>query len=531
MPYPFINTDAYQYYGILNAIESNSSAQIGFPGIGYPLFLWLCEKISDTTICVVVVQSVFQLVSVLIFFYYYYVYIKKYLFFAAILVIGYLTSNINLYYDTAFHPDSLMGSLFIISLALLLRLFFSYSLKHFVILSILVSYSIAVRANGIVLIPLLLFYLVYIGYTLKSFSFFWKNVFIVCIPLLVLCTFNYFSPLYKTFNLFGYPKETDDSSKNTTMIDSNRDDIWLNLNNLHLSDKIHIEDEDKSIFDDNNNAIYIMASQRWYLMYIDSNKNLKLENYTDTRSNWISINLDSCSYKFNSINRIKFQQFKNEFVNKYGDRKTSIMAKIDFRHKKMLFVSFFKMFYKTIKMDDILLGYENLPYYERNFKSRYGMLGNISQSEVKKNDILFKRVYKELFKKGNQNEIKENLLAKMDEDYWKMKISRVYRWIVYPYSFVQAVFFRNVFFPICFLLIFASSIVGMVMTKLRERLFVYLFSSAALLLLVNYLFSIQFCFLYTRYTYQVSFVYFLTMMFVPISIETLVGNRKTPKSV
>lgn len=526
MPFPFINTDAYEYYGILNSIECNSSAHIGFPGIGYPLFLWFCEKISDTTICVVAMQSLLQLLAVLIFFYYYFVYIKKYLFLAAILIIGYLTSNINLYYDTAFHPDSLMGSLFIISLALLLRLYFSYSFKHFFLLSILVAYTISVRANGIVLMPILVLYLFYTAYTLKSFKFLFKNVLILCIPLLLLSTFNYLSPLYKTFNLFGFPKVTNNSTKNILEIDSNKDDIWYNLNKLKLSKKIHVENEKKSIFDDENLAIYVMASQRYHIIFLDSNNNLKLENYTDTRSSWSLLNLDSCSSHLNTFKRIKYTKFKTEFIKKYGYKKVMIMPEIDFRHNKMLFIGFFKMFYKTYRKDNILLGYENLPYYERNYKTRYGMLASISQNELNTNNYLFKRVYKELYKKGNENEIKGNLLAKMDEDYWQMKISRIYRWIVYPYSLVQTIFFRNVIYPICFLIIFFISIIGVLITKCKEPLFVYLFSSTALLLLVNFLFSIQFCFLYTRYTYQVSFVYFLTMMFVPVILVTLVSRRK-----
>ncbi len=534
LPYPFINTDADQYYGILNLIDSGSKVQIGFPGIGYPLFLWICEKINNTTICVVAIQSLFQLFAVLLFFYYYKIYFKKYLLFVAILISGYLSSNINLYYDSAIHPDSLMGSIFIISIALLIRLFHKFGMIQFIILSCLVVFSIAVRANGIVLLPFIIVYLLYSFYFSRDIKFLIQKTVIFCIPLISLCFYNYFSPLYNSFSLFSYPVENTQSIDGKIILETNEDKTWTDLLDLNLSKNLLVEQSrvDKSLFNDSSYAIYVMAYQRHHVIQLDCNKNLIIENHTETRNKWGNINLDlNSNYSHSFSKRNKYVIFKNKFIAKYGNKKLMISPLEDFKHKTAHFIGFFKMFYFCKEFDIIELGYENTSFYEKNYQLRQGGLSNMFQEGLNINKFLNNRLYKELYNQFDQKHSKGKLIGIMDSDYWSLKSSRVYRWIIHPFYSIQPIIFRNFLYPIIFIVVFFISIIGLFLSKFKSPLFIILFISHSFLLVMNFLFSFYFTFLYTRYTYQVSFVFYISLIFLPLIIESFIAYKNTRKFI
>ena len=256
-------------------------------------------------------QSFIQLLAVLFFYYYYKIIFRRNLIFTAVLLIGYVTSNVNLYYDSAYHPDSLMGSLFIIEIAMLIRLIHKPGHFYFFLLAIVATYSISVRANGIIILPLLLIYLVYTARQSKSFKIFGFNLFLLSIPLLLLSLFYFRSPIYKSFNLVPYPAVSVVDSN--VIMETNENPTWKSLIDLNLSKNIYPENRTNIIpvYNDTAYAIYVVAYQRWYLLNLDKDTNLMIENFTDTRSLWSKMNLDTC-FKEGSIKKEnKYLSFKN----------------------------------------------------------------------------------------------------------------------------------------------------------------------------------------------------------------------------
>ena len=522
MPIPFINGDAFEYNRVINLLESDAKLQIGFPGIGYPLLILICESIKDTTAFFFFVQSVLQLLAVLLFYHYYKVYIKKYLLYVAILLIGYLTSNINLYYDTAYHPDSFVGSLFIVSIALFIRIIFKPSYLYFVILSFVILFSIAVRANGIILFPIIFCYLIYIFINTKSFKQIFKLLGIFLIPTFILCCFHYFNPIYKTFNIISYQSKIMASGgiyAESIQLDMNNE-IWkkvekFGLNHYFYTDKIN----SRSIFNDTNFVVYVMAQQRGYSIQLDKNNDVIIENFNDTRNKWETINLRKLLWE-NKKN--EYLEFKKFYKKEYNNHKLVFSPPIDLHHKLMHFVGFFKLFYQSIDLDGTVLGYENKSFYDENIKMRYGNIYNelILNSNIKNK----KRVYKELY--AYRKLSKTQLLLKIDDDIWKFKISKYYRYILKPFYKIQPLLFRNFCWPILFIGVYLFSVFGLFYTKLKSKIFVFSVISGSLLIITNILFSIYFCYSYTRYTYQVSFIYYVTLIILPILIQEFRKGKK-----
>ncbi len=522
MPFPFINGDGHEYYGILNLIKYHSQIKIGFPGIGYPVFFLFCEKINNTALFAIAMQSFIQLLAVLLFYYYYKIIFKRHLIFTAVLLIGYVTSNINLYYDTAYHPDSLMGSLFIIELALLMKLLYRPSYVYFTILSFLVIGTVAVRANGIISFSLVFIYLIYMVYILKSMKFLLINSLLFCIPVLLLCTFHYLSPQYSTFNIVSFP--IDETIDSNTKYKSSESKLWLTLLNLNLNRNLFPENYfgNIAVYKDTTYANYVMAYQRGYTLKINKDDDLIVSNYTDSRSAWSDINLDKCNEKKSEKDRVQFVIFKNNFKNVYKKKELMVSPPTDYHHKIMHFIGFYQMFYKTIEVNNFVFGYENRNFYEKNTRARFGnLLGSLGQMN-KSNQKLYKRVYKEFYKSPKFK------LNKMEEIFWNMKTSKLYRWIIHPFYKIQPVLFRNFWYPIIFILITLAAIIGLIYSKFKSRVFIFLLMCCSLNILTNLLHSFHFTFLYTRYTYQMSFIYYLIVIFIPIVIFEFrdISNKK-----
>ena len=527
MPIPFINGDAFEYNRVINLLESGANVQIGFPGIGYPLLILLCEKISNTTIFFFFIQSLLQLLAVLLFYTYYKIYIEKYLFFVAMILVGYLTSNINLYYDTAYHPDSLMGSLFIFSIALFLRVIYNPSYFYFAILSFVIIFSVSVRANGIVLIPLVFLYLIYILIATKSFIITLKYGTLFLLPTLILCLFHYFSPIYKTFNIISYQSESMASGSiyiGSKTIYPNHS-VWKKIENLNLNKFFYTNKIDKNaLFDDTTFAIFVMAQQRGYMIHQNNQNEIIIDNFNDSRSNWATINLDR---ELHPKDKLKYIELKKHFKVNFNNQKLVLVPPIDFKHKLMHFIGFYQLFYKSIDLNGTILGFENLSFYDINTKMRYGNCYNELQSSSYKNDL--KRVYKELYTLKSFSE--NNLLYKIDQDSWRMKTSKFYRWILAPFYKIQPILFRNFLFPLVFNGVFILSLIGVFYSKFKSKILIFSLISSLVLFITNFLFSFIFCYSYTRYTYQVSFVYYVSLVILPILISEFRNLRLKNKSL
>ena len=522
MPIPFINGDAFEYNRIINLLESETKLQIGFPSIGYPLLILFCESIKDTTTFFFLVQSVLQLFAVLLFYHCYRTYINKYVIYVAILLVGYLTSNINLYYDTAYHPDSFVGSLFIVSIALFIRIIFNPSNLYFGILSFVILFSIAVRANGIILFPIVFCYLIYVFINTKSFKQIFKLIGIFLIPTFILCCFHYFNPIYKTFNIISYQSHIMAPGgiyAESIKLDID-DEIWkkvesFGLNQYFYNDKI----EKNKIYSDSNFVVYVMAQQRGYSIQMDKNDDVIIENFNDTRNKWATINL---GHLFLKNKKVDYLNFKKYYKEKYNNKKLVFLPRIDLDLKLMHFVGFFKLFYKDIDLKGTILGYENKSFYDENVKMRYGNIYNeiIINSNIKNK----KRVYKELFVLKNLS--KQQYFQKYDKDSWRLKVTKYYRYFLSPFYKIQPFLFRNFLWPILFIGIFLFSLFGLFYTKFKSKIFVFSVITCLLLILTNVLFSFYFCYSYTRYTYQVSFIYYVTLIILPTLIQDFRKGKK-----
>jgi hypothetical protein len=520
MPITNFDGDAVEYYNILEALRVYSDSPIYYPTIGYPLFLRICELILNKSIFVVFAQSLLQLFSVLLLFYSVKIVLNKYIIFISVILLGYLTSNLNLYYDSSIYPDSLLSSLYIIYASFFILTMKYKSLWFYSFLSLIIAFSISVRASAVILIPSFLCLLIFNIYQSRNLKIFLMQLLPLLVFVLIFSSFNYFSPLYKTFGIIVNKPSEQKEVLNT--YPSNIKDKFLNQLALLLN---HPGMNNILIYNNTKNPDSLFTAYRWELQ-----RGVKLFIKKDSlyyqNSEWAVTNLDAFAVS-NNKNYYQYTEYKNYFKIKFAESNVYYNVDKDLELKKLLFVYFFKYFYKTVQLNGYTMGFENKDFYSQNLRGRYWSY-YVQRSWINwamtKDFYVTDRVVNRTCKEYWTDDVKT--LDDLDNVCWVMKSSRYYRWIIAPFYRIQPILFRNFLFPILFIFSFSLSLIGLFFSQFRERLFLVVFCILSLLILTNLIHSVILSFLYLRYTYQVSFVYYLSVAFMPMMLNWFYKNVK-----
>jgi hypothetical protein len=514
---PFLNTDAYEYYNIIHLLDNQITHQIGFPGVGYPLILFIAEKIYDSLFFAIILQSSIHLLCVLFFYKVYIKHINQLNGFVAIVLGAYLASNSLIYYDTAFHPDSLMSSMFICFSALTLIFLKRYNLTTLTLISIVITYGISIRANAIILLPILL--VLFILYYLKqrpNLKVTLASISCICAPFFFLSSFHFINPLYQTFNVISYPaaSTTDNTPVKRIKTTSN---VWEELIKTQPCDLL-VEDLVGNGDWLSNKALtnYHMGYNRGYVLSFNEKNELIVTNKTDSESFWKELNIDSC---LNNSNK------KNELLHIKSQLTDSVtIVTIDNRsiHYKLAnLIGYFKLFYLNSQNKHLSLGYENSNFYESNFKNRYWIINSHQKNSHSGYHVDMSKILKEF----TDNDI----IKKKEENYWKIKTSRLYRWLVKPIISFSNFFFRN---SIVLTLFIIYSLYSLYNIFIKKDLSVYsLLPVIGFIVFManNILHSFYLVFLYTRYTVQTNFFVYLSFIFLGLTIYKLYNNKYAPQ--
>ena len=509
---PQIGPDTFEYYEIVRMLSGKGIKEIGFPGVGFPFFLKLLSSISNTLLSVVFIQTVLQFISISLFLFVYNRYYHKYFYWVFFILLGYLSASFNQYYDTCLYPDSLLSTLFIFFTSFYLIIFNSNS-KYlnviFCILSFLAVYAISVRANGILLLPLFAIYFVWLYLKEKSIKVILIKIGLFLIPLIMLCLFNLFSPVYNTFSPIGIRKIMYEDTTNFKF-ENEKDSTWQYLKAIVPEDYFYKEYQ-KGLFNDSSSFIYINSYGRGYRIHCD-NDSVIVRSASDENWGYPAFNINLFVDTFSVNKSEEFEKFQH-----YLKQQKKKVISVDFEDniyvKSLLFVSFFKYYYAGHYSSNFTK--ENNFFYEDNLKNNYWRLYEMHEG-MKGFRFIYKDVFKEFYGTKFLND-KDYIDDYKTTKYWQFKSSIYFRYIVKPFYDITDLLFRNLLFPIMFLFIYIFTAFK-VFSKSRSGIHVFLFGIGSLLLLTNILHSIVLGFLLSRYTYQVSSIYYIFVAFVPLLI-------------
>jgi hypothetical protein len=516
MPITGLHIDSPQYYSVLSGIEQHINHTIGYPQIGYPVFLKICELILNKLWFVVLMQISLNVFAVLFFYYAYFKTFGKYLIPVSLLLLGYLSSDLNLNWDSSIMPDSLLAFFNTLCLGLVLYIVGLKKYKLIPLLSFVIVCAISVRPSALILIPLFILLMIYLFFQNNNKLLILINCLIFTSFLLGLSTVNYITPGYRTFGIITFPPNLNIENNRSSVDKKMKDDTLLKdlsviAPNEHLDAILAFQEEPG-----------VDSSYYLYMKYLKRGMSIRL----DKDSNLLFKVSEGGDIKLDSIAKDKqgFIKFKNHFINRYKDTMVSYSVNIENRLRWVHFVYFFKYFYiDGSKHYDI----ENKDFYSTWLKYRWDIyyVRNIWQTRL---HDYFWLVSKNVVPRTSKEQTFTTPKTVADLNFVdnKMSNSFIYRYFTKPYYSIHSILFRNILYPIVFVIVFILSCLGLLLSKFRSSLFLISFSACSLLLMTDILHSFQMTFLTLRYTYQVTFMYYVTMIMFPLIIQSFWHYKK-----
>jgi len=512
---PEFGGDIDQYYLLSNYVFDLKAQYVGYPNVGYCVFLKFCEFLNNTTSCVVFMQNLISVISIILFYFSAVNYLKKYYLYISFILIGFSTSNLCLAFESTFIPDSLLLSLLILCFAFILfyletrNVFFLY----FMFLSAIGAVSI--RPTGIIFyssIVFILFWFFYVKYVnLKQLI---KLFFAFILFSTTIAFYNWISPMYKTFNIISFPP----TAKYIDLYTDTTDELSRIISYLpqNIPPLSSVNTINKS-----NDYNEIFAEYRTNILYGINFYFIEDNLYAKTSSS-PQICLDSIFSK--SKHMKKFLFYKKKYAEKHLN-KNKLYCLNNLKTRTSNFIYFFKYFYsKGVKTNSYDFDTYNCSFYTDNLNKRwwahncYHYLGNVYLDNSKNTDLV-NQILKE-------KKYTHHSLLEYDNIYWSLKNSRIYRYFIKWIEIIQPIVFRSYLYIILFFIGFIISIFNLIKSKFHSSISFVTILSCFILLLINYLNSVYSNFLYLRYTVQVHFIYYLVVIMLPFLIEELFNLYK-----
>jgi len=524
-PLIYINADSPEYYNILSAFEQHSTNYIGTPQIGYSVLLKICELLINKLWFLSFTQIGLNLLSVLLFYFVYYKVFNKNLILVSIILLGYLTSDANLFWDTSIMPDSLLASVFVTCLSLFIYIIMKRKYRLNYVLTLVIVFGISVRPSAIVLLSFLIIILFSLWLERKKKLVF-KNLLFIFFSLSILGLVNLYLPFKGSFSLFGKRG----SIYGYEMREPFSEELRGNESIRKLSSIV--DDEYLKAYKDFENENDISKKYYLYDTYFKRPLSLRISAFDSVslllrKNRTFDLNLDSSKI----LNKKAFYEFKEGFIKKYpGYSILSFEVKKNVQFQSLLFLYFFKEFYNT---SDGQGTYLNSNFYSKSLEVRwkYHYVDNLWKKYSKRDWRLVShnvsaRTTKEL---SSSPKLKMEDFKKFKKEY---KGSFIYKNIIQPYYSIHKYLFRNILYVISFLIVFFISIYGVVKSKFKSPLFLMTMGASSIVLGVNILHSIVLMFFNMRYLHQTSFIFYFSLIIMPVVINSfllLIKNKPNVK--
>jgi hypothetical protein len=519
MPLPELSPDTNKAYNILSIIEQRLDHVVGYPHIGYPLFLKACELVHNTSWFVTLAQGLLQLMAVLFFFHVYAKAFRRFLIPVSLVLVGYLTSAMTLHFDTGLFPDSLLGSTYIMGIALLIHALLNRSRWAVPTYVAIMIFSISVRPSGLVLIPPLLLLWAHQLWFGRQWRAVLLNLALTAVGLLLLATVNLMAPSHQSFSIITKPHISGQVREN--MVTRSLDDPMLQeLSEIVPHPDITLAARFPSITDrDSVFNLYLTTVLRPVTLgygRIDRDTVLYLVN-----SNSVSIDLDSLSAHLGA-DPLRYADFRERFVAAHRDDRVMFRSERGWKYIQVHIPRFFWYFH-TDRIAD----------YPINFRDFYGELLRDRWNKFYVSDVwqtFSRRDHRLVGIEGVMARIAKELAfdtpitpEQAEADHQRLLDSPLYHHVLRPYYAVHPCLFRNAAYPFIFLLLTLICVVGYLRSGLRSPLFLIGIMGAGILLGTMFIHVVYRTSIYWRYTYQISFFYYFAVVMIPPIISALLN--------
>lgn len=508
LPVAYIGEDSGQYYNVLSAIEQGSDQRIGYPQIGYPLFLKCCELIHDSLWFVCLAQGLLQLTAALFFFISYGRAFGRFTWLAAILIGAYLTSPMSLFWDSAIFPDSLLGSLYMFCAALLLNIVVLGRYRLLPFYALVATMAIAVRPSALILLPPFLLLMVYMAFRLRTYVQVVFHSAFMLLSLLGLAALNWSTPVFGDFHIITHPEIPSYQSKviSRTLDDPEFQQLAQVLPHPEIVAASRFENITgvDSIFEGYRQVWRGFTVGRW-----QNGDSIVLNVVTSEQR---VLRFDSLAAVF-CVDSEACALFQDRWASRYADSAVVFSPEMGMKFSLVHTPYFFYYFYM-----------EKLEGGAFAFDDYYGeMLGHLIQTNMVHGD--WQRFSVNNLRLVAIDQVTRRTAKELWMDsYWSAEQaadrhesllnSMYYRYLLEPYFRIHAFVFRNPIWPLLFL---TCMLLGL-LTLLRgfsSPVSLYVLLSGSMLMATLVLHVWLLTMLYWRYTYQITFLYHFVPLFLP----------------
>jgi len=169
-PLPAAEFDTYEYFQIVEHINTGTFISMGILPPGFIVFSWLVGLFSKNMIVLVFIQDILYFISLVLLFYTTKKHLEKAFWPIVIVVLIFILNFYNLRYDTKLYPDFLYHISLVYTTVFFIKALFSKTKMSVLIFSISLIFPALIRANGpyIYFLLVLLALFIFINKTYKK---------------------------------------------------------------------------------------------------------------------------------------------------------------------------------------------------------------------------------------------------------------------------------------------------------------------------------------------------------------------------
>ncbi len=493
--------DSVEYYGmILDFISGKNKIDFGYISPGYPFFLFIIGLLKNTTIAVILAQSIIALLAGIFLIYSIYSCYESYAYLIAFTLCGYFSSELNIDVDSLILPDSIYTSLLIFYCSCLILALEKNKVIYWIFLSLISAELILIRSSALFIFPVMfciIFFIVYNKYKRN-------NVLAFIVPLSIIMV------IYSAYNYYSINSFTIVTNKRGYHIQTISTPITENEQKM-VSEFILFLPKDNLLKTAKDSWDFVAVQNsycriRWGTeLYFDSLDNLILQHKFDEK-----IHVDSI-VDYKSASYITYKQKLKEKIG-YTKYELNLGANL----AKFTLVNFAAYFNSFRRTDYDFYGYKyGWRYYfyliNQTQQKPFIYYPMVSPEEgVLIRDSLRLIAFKEL--------INSDLKSETDFQNLKTERNSTFAYKLYD-SFnrnIRDVLFNNCFWIFTFIIGFIYSIVKNIQFSFNNSTFFLLFILSSLHISSALLFSTRV--VLPRYSFTTEFIYYLSLVFLIISL-------------
>ena len=231
-PIPYISdVDSISYFDIAYSFKIGVAPNFYSDLPGYPFFLYVSSLINNSLFFILFLQNIFSLFSICLLYNVLMKLVRNLTIPIAILLGSYLSSDMNIHFDTALLTDSLFTNTMIFFFSFLFIAFEKKKHIYFVVCSFLLFYAVMLRPAAVFLfVPyfISIVWMFFYGYKKQIISYVLPLVFF----LLIIATYNLYSAQYHTFTFL--PRGNPQEEATNRLVNKIKQTPVLEMNNLDV---------------------------------------------------------------------------------------------------------------------------------------------------------------------------------------------------------------------------------------------------------------------------------------------------------